>query len=147
MKCERFFKYTNVAWDGHVVRIDFNNNFFARYPVNILMNMRNSSSHDHDLTLRFDDFRYKEFIDEIIELKRGDGVNFSGTVIGTDGGNVTINCFEIKRNGDHMEVQPHIHSVGRYADGKKVEKDKEVFEEIKGIVSDETVEIEADVSN
>ena len=94
-----------------------------------------------DLFVKFSEYKYNIYMDEILELKRGDHVKFNATVIfeGNHRGMPLLEAFEFAKVGDNIKLNPHIHHDGRYSvgDGIVVHKDNSVYSDVPNLVADE----------
>jgi hypothetical protein len=101
---------------GYVIRVDYDDNFFARYIVSLLIKMEKNEDEDPDMYVRFDTHYYSYYKTEILSFNRGDYVAFNATFI-SEGSKVSVPILEgfgVKKLNDHINVNPHIHSTGKY---------------------------------
>ncbi len=122
--CRSKYKYADVSWKGklvilnylgYVIRVDYDDSFFLRFMVSILVKMENNDSEDPDLYIKLDTIRYKKFKNEVINLKRGDGVAFNATILseGSKEGVPILEVFGIRGIEQHYDINPHIHTQGK----------------------------------
>jgi hypothetical protein len=100
---------------GYLLRIDYDDNFLAKYIVSLLIKMENDGGSDPDFYLRFDSHFYSYFKNEIMNLNRGDFLAFNATII-NEGNPRSAPIFEgfgLSKLNDHITVSPHIHSTGK----------------------------------
>eukprot|EP01017_Pseudomicrothorax_dubius_P047245 TRINITY_DN8454_c0_g1_i1.p1 TRINITY_DN8454_c0_g1~~TRINITY_DN8454_c0_g1_i1.p1 ORF type:complete len:205 (+),score=37.09 TRINITY_DN8454_c0_g1_i1:554-1168(+) len=121
--CERkFIQRTVLNWKGYVIRIDDYRTSLWRYMHHaavILVRMEPAESQYYpDLLLALDSNRAKEFDQVLTDLSRGDAIGFNATVgsIGTDMHTRHFHVEQLWREEGHIEVPPHVHEGGRYAD-------------------------------
>lgn len=143
--CFENYRYYDVNWDGWVIRVDFEENFFARYKTSFLMKMNNNQNDDPDLFLKFSEYNYNNYKDEILSMKRGDHIKFNATVIfeGNHRGIPLLEVYELEKSGEGIKINPHIHDHGRYAmgDHKNIHKDEKIYNEMPNLISDDDKEL------
>ena len=109
------------------------------------MKMNNNLNEDPDLFLKFSDYNYNNYKDEILSIKRGDHIKFNATMIfeGNHRGIPLLEVFDMQKSGDGIKINPHIHDQGRYAigDHKVIHKDNSLYKEIPNLISDEEKEL------
>ncbi len=133
-------------WNGYVIRIDYNDNFFARYRLSVLIKMEKNQEEDPDIYLKFTDYQYEQYKSDIFNITRGDYVSFNATILST-GDDKTIPILEVfglNNLKEHIYIEPHIHHNSRYsiAHGEHIKKDEAIYKEIPSLVSNDEVEIE-----
>ena len=127
------YRYSKVQWDGYVVRVDYDNSFFAKYRISILVKMRvEDKSQDGDLYLKITDRQYNQLKDVIYEINRGIRVEFNATIIseGNERSVPILDAFGLEIFQDDLEtiskdqtdikenkinIDAHIHHEGRYS--------------------------------
>ncbi len=143
--CFNNFRYYDVNWDGYVIRVDFEDNFFARYKTSFLMKMNNDTNEEPDLFLKFSEYNYNNYKDEILSMKRGDHIRFNATVLfeGNHRGIPLLEVYEMKKSGEGIKINPHIHDQGRYSTGhdKVIHKNDKIYNEIPNLISDDEKEL------
>lgn len=151
------YRYADVSWDGYVVRIDYDNTFFGKHVLSILIKMNKEDlSEDGDLYLKFDQHFYSEVKDIIFNLNRGDHLSFNATFINEGDGHHSpyLEAFGLDASDDSkIDISPHIHHTGRYSLDKEVEthadhqlhKNESLYGDLEGFVVDEDVNLEKQV--
>lgn len=148
--CQKY-KYSNVAWDGYVVRVDYDNSFITKHKVSMLVKMEvNNNSHEGDLYLKIDEYKYNRMKDVIYNISRGDHIYFNATITheGSDRSPLLAEPFDLIKKESDIKIDPHIHHHGRYSmDGNKnnevhkdLKKNDKVYEELKEFVADTNVD-------
>ncbi len=144
--CKDKYKYADINWKGHVIRIDYNDNFFARYRLSLLIKMEQTETEDPDLYLKFTDYNYDMYKNKIFNITRGDFVNFNATFmhLGDDGAVPLLESFGFDKLEGHIYIQPHVHHNGRYSvpHDSVIHKDQAVYKELPGIVSDDELNVD-----
>lgn len=139
------YKYSDVNWNGYVIRIDYNDNFFARYRLSVLIKMEKNQEEDPDLYLKFTDFQYDIYKTDIFNITRGDLVSFNATILhaGEKVAMPTLELFGFRKLNDHIYIQPHIHHNSRYSvdHAQPIHKDDAVYKELPGLISNDEVKI------
>lgn len=152
------FRFSDVNWKGHVVRIDYERKYFSSTRLKILIKMREEDkSEDGDLYLKVEDYIYETYKNKFYELNRGDKIQFNATILFEgDGQRVPfLNLFEIeilKNEADsRIELSPHIHHNGRYSLDDEIEKNNDKIihknEELLIGMSDFVVEKDVNIEN
>jgi hypothetical protein len=140
------YKYADIMWNGYVIRIDYNDNFFARFRLTVLVKMEKTDTEDPEIQLKFTDYQYEQFKGEIFNITRGDSIHFNATIIQTGDSNSVpvLEAFGFEKLNEHIYIQPHIHHNTRYSvgHGDKIEKDGAVFKELQNLVSDNEVMVD-----
>ena len=143
--CFENFRYYDVNWNGWVIRVDFEENFFAKYKTSFLMKMSKSLNEDPDLFLKFSEYSYNNYKDQILSIKRGDQIKFNATVIfeGNNRGIPILEVFEMEKSGEVIKISPHIHDQGRYSmgDHKAIHKNNSIYKEMPNLISDDEKEL------
>ncbi len=146
--CNDKYKYADVKWTGYVIRVDYNENFFARYRISLLIKMEaQNQSEDPDLYLKFTDYQYELNKHHIFNITRGDYVSFNATFVnmGDGGHNVPfLEAFGFDKQSGHIYIQPHIHHSGRYSVPHEtvIHKDNVVYSELPDLVSDDDIKLD-----
>ena len=141
--CNTKFLYQEISWTGYVIRVNFNDNFFSRVRVFFLIKMNQDITSDNtDLILEVTDKVYNKYKIDIMNLTRGDEINFNATIKQTPsrkGNTVTIvNLNNIQLTGNNIHINPHVHESGRYGTkGGKFEKGKNIYDELPNMVTTE----------
>ncbi len=104
------------------------------------------SENDHpDIFLKFSEFNYNVYKDDILTLKRGDHISFNATIIfeGNHKAIPLLEAFEFEKKGEGIIINPHIHHDGRYSIGEQnhIHKDNSIYQEIPSLISDEEKDI------
>ncbi len=145
--CEEKYKYSDVSWNGYVLRVDYHEEFFSRYRLSLLIKMQESdmTSEDADFYLNFHDYIYERYKADIFNITRGDMVSFNATFVSV--GSVKsvpmLEAFEFEKLNEHIELNPHIHHHGRYSvDGdKNLNRGDVVYKELPKFVTDEEIKM------
>jgi len=147
--CQKY-RYADVAWDGYLVRVDYESSFISRYKATMLMKMnKNDTSEDGDLYLKLDDYKYSKFKNVIYNLTRGDHLYFNATILHEAGlkRNTLAEPFDLAKKEDHININPHIHHHGRYSlddhhslEHQPIHKNDHVYEELSDFVVDKEVD-------
>jgi hypothetical protein len=105
------------------------------------MKMSKQTSEDPDLFLKFSEYNYNIYKDEILSMKRGDHIKFNATMIfeGNHRGIPLLEVFEMEKSGEGIKINPHIHDHGRYSMGnhKAIHKNNTIYEEMPNLISDD----------
>ena len=139
--CNTRFLYQEISWTGYVIRVNFNDNFFSRVRVFFLIKMNQDLTSDNtDLILEVTDKVYNKYKIDIMNITRGDEINFNATVKQTPskkGNNVPIVVLNnIKLTGNNIHINPHVHESGRYGtQGEKFEEGKQIYDELPNMVT------------
>lgn len=108
--------------------------------------MDNTSNEHPDLFLKFSEFNYNNFMDDILSLKRGDQLRFNASIIfeGNHRGIPILEAFEFEKFGESIKINPHVHHDGRYSVGEKISihKDNSIYKEVPNLISDDEKEIQ-----
>jgi len=118
--------------------------------VSLLVKMESNPEEEPDLHLKFDSNYYHYFKHQILNFTRGDYVQFNATFIfeGNHHSPPILEGFGVNRLSDHIYINPHIHSTGRYGVGHgQVNKDNALFQELPNVVLDESVKLEQHETN
>jgi len=110
------------------------------------MKMDKSGNEHPDLFLKFSEYNYHTYMDDILSLKRGDHVRFNATIIfeGNPRAIPLLDAFEFEKSGGQgITINPHIHHDGRYSVGKDnvIHKDNALYKDVPNLISDEEKEI------
>jgi hypothetical protein len=114
--CQARYRYSDVSWNGYVIRVDYDDQFFARHRLSILVKMnKNDKGDESDIYLKLSDYQYDEYKDNIFNITRGDLINFNATFIyeGDMRTSPVLECFGIEKGIDHINLEPHIHHTGK----------------------------------
>jgi hypothetical protein len=114
--CQARYRYSDVSWSGYVIRVDYDDQFFARHRLSILIRMDKELKGDEsDFYLKFSDYQYDQYKDGIFNLTRGDSINFNATFLyeGDARSSPMLECFGIEKGLEHINLEPHIHHSGR----------------------------------
>jgi hypothetical protein len=140
------YKYADVHWKGYVIRIDYNDNFFARFRTSVLIKMEKNQDEEPDLYLKFTDYQYENFKSEIFNITRGDYVAYNATILttGEDNSSPVLEVFGFQKLGDHIFIQPHIHHNSRYSVGhpEHIKKDSAIYKELPNLVTSDEMDID-----
>lgn len=138
--------YSDVMWNGYVIRIDYIENFFARHRLNVLLKMEKNDLEEADIYLKFTDYQYEYFKNEIFNLTRGDYVSFNATFMTVGDVNTIpqLEVFGFEKLKDHIYIQPHIHHNSRYSvnHDEHINKNEAVYKEIPNLVSNDDIDID-----
>ena len=108
--------------------------------------MQKNQEEDPDLYLKFTDYQYEVYKNEIFNITRGDYVAFNATILHTGQADTvpTLEVFVFEILNEHIFIQPHIHHNSRYSvdHAQAIHKDDAVYKEIPGLVSNDEVHIE-----
>jgi hypothetical protein len=133
-------------WKGYAIRVDYNDNFFARYRISLLIKMEKNEMEDADLYLKFTDYQYDQHKHQIFNITRGDYVSFNATFFNMGDENTvpSLEIFGFDKLSDHIYIQPHIHHNGRYSVPHEtvIHKDNVIYKELPDLVSDDEVHID-----
>lgn len=112
----QMFEGSNISWNGHVVRTDYEGSFISKHRISILVKMnKNDTSEDGDLYLKLNESKYEENKKLVFDLSRGDHIYFNATILKIDRGIIIAEGFEIDKISDSIIINPHIHHSGRYS--------------------------------
>lgn len=132
-------------WNGYLIRADYDDNFFARHRVSLLIKMDLNDNEEPDLFLKFSDLQYDKFRNEIFNITRGDLIAFNATIIfeGNQKSVPVLEVFGMEKKNQHIFIQPHIHFSGRYSTENKnnIHKNDSVYNDLPGLVSDEEIDV------
>jgi hypothetical protein len=132
-------------WQGYLIRADYNENFFARYRLNLLIKMEKNDSEEGDLSLKFSEIQYDHFRNEIFNITRGDLVAFNATIIfeGDKKTQPVLEAFGFSKKSEHIYIHPHIHSRGRYSTEQRhaIHKNDSIYKDVPSLISDEEIEL------
>ena len=82
--CQKY-KYMDVQWSGYILRVDYIENFFARYKISILVKMNVGDLEEHseegDLYLKLDENYYNKYKHLVFNMTRGDYIHYNATVL------------------------------------------------------------------
>jgi hypothetical protein len=149
--CEMKYKYSDVSWNGYVIRVDYEDHFFSRYRASLLMKMvKDSTNEEPDLYLKLSDYQYGNFKDSIFNLTRGDRVAFNASIL-HEGDRRSIPILEVfgfEKLKEHIHIDPHIHFQGRYSVGhEEVHQNHTIYNELPDLISDEDKDIHQHETN
>jgi hypothetical protein len=148
--CESKYRYADVSWKGYVIRVDYEDHFFARYRLSLLIKMLDNHDEEPDLYLKLNDYQYSNFKDSIFNLTRGDRVYFNATIL-HEGDRKSIPILEVfgfEKLNEHISIDPHIHYSGRYSMGhEEIHKNATLYNDIPGLISDEDRDINQHETN
>lgn len=135
----------DVNWKGYIVRVDYDEHFFAQYRMSLLIKMQKDDiNEDGDLSLKFLDYEYNIYKNTIFNLTRGDYIEFNGTFISEGGRDHSpiLEGFGIENLHKHIKINPHIHSGSRYStDDQTIKGGETIYKEIPDLVSDEEIKL------
>jgi len=145
--CKEKFLYQDVNWSGYSIRLDFDERFFSRYKVHMIvkMVMKNMSENEiekeeNNLYLKITESVYNNFKTEILNTTRGDLIQFNATFIAEDYNfrPVILEVNGYKKLDGKINLNPHVHVEGRYSVDEKdiIEKKGNIYNELPGLVSD-----------
>ena len=143
--CYNKYRYTDVQWKGYIIRVDYEEHFFAQYRMSLLIKMQKEDlNEDGDLTIKFLDHDYNSYKNTIFNLTRGDFVEFNATFIsegGKDYGPV-LEGFGIEDLHKHIKINAHIHANSRYSTNEEtIHGGDVIYKEIPNLVSDDEVKL------
>ena len=103
---------------------------------------KNNENEFADLVIDVTDRVYKQYKIDIMDLSRGDEIQFNSTIriLNTQGsGKATrVELIHFKKTGNKINIEPHIHTTGRYSThSDKVTQGKQVYSELPDVVSSE----------
>lgn len=134
-----------MNWKGYIIRIDYNENFFARFRVSVLVKMEKNQEEEPDLYLKFTDYQYDIFKSDIFNITRGDYVSFNATFLTTGDQNSApvLEVFGFQKLSDHIFIQPHIHHNSRYSidHNEHINKDSIIYKELPNLVTNDELDI------
>jgi len=144
VKCKTKFLYQDISWIGFVIRVNFNDNFFQRQRVIFLVKMDlDENVEKTDLILEVTDKIYNKYKIDIMNITRGDEIEFNATIKQTPniyGNRVTYCILEnIRLTGRNFHVNPHIHESGRYGT-KGNEKGNNILQGLPDVIIKKTKE-------
>lgn len=109
------------------------------------MKMDKSENEHPDLFLKFSEYNYQNYMDDILSLKRGDHVRFNATIIfeGNHRAVPLLEAFEFEKIGDGIKINPHVHHDGRYSVGNNnvIHKNNSIYRDMPNLISDEEKEV------
>lgn len=146
-RCRNYFLYQDVNWTGNVIKISYNENFFSRYRAFFIMKMDRSNKNDFsELMLDVTDKIYNKNKISIMELRRGDEIEFNCTIMimpFDKSKKIRGNLINFKKTGKKIEIITKFNKLGRYAteENKEIEG-KKLYKELPDIVSNEKKENE-----
>jgi hypothetical protein len=144
-ECYAKYRFVDINWKGYVIRVDYDEHFFAQYRMSLLIKMQTDDlNEDGDLALKFLDHEYNIYKNTIFNLTRGDYIEFNATFISEGGkdSNPVLEGFGIENLHRHIKISPHIHSGGRYSTHDETIKGGDsIYKEIPDLVSDEEVKL------
>jgi hypothetical protein len=146
-KCKEKFMYQDVNWKGYSLRLDFDERFFSRYKVHMIVKMWNNNSNEkeiekeeNNLYLKITENVYNLYKMDILNTTRGDLIEFNATFIAYDNLHTPI-ILEVngyKKLEGKININPHVHNEGRYSVNEDdIKKDKHIYNELPGLVSDQ----------
>ena len=138
--CNAKFLYQEISWNGYVIRVNFNDNFFSRNRVYFLVKMdENTESDKTDLVIEVTDRVYNKYKIDILNITRGDEIQFNATVKQTPNYQTKVpivSLDEMKITGRNININPHVHEEGRYGtQGGRIDKGEKVYNELPNVVS------------
>jgi len=138
--CNEKFLYKEISWIGYVIRVNFNDNFFSRSRVFFLVKMdENQESDKTDLVIEVTDKIYSKYKIDIMNITRGDEIEFNATVRQTPNYQTRIPIVtldNIRITGRNININPHVHEEGRYGTkGGNVEKGQKIYNELPNVIS------------
>ena len=138
--CNTKFLYQEISWSGYVIRVNFNDNFFSRSRVFFLVKMdENVESDNTDLVIEVTDKIYSKYKIDILNITRGDEIEFNATVRQTPNYQTSIPIVtldNIRLTGKNININPHVHEDGRYGTkGGNVQKGQKIYNELPNVVS------------
>ena len=83
------------------------------------MKMNKNTNEEPDLFLKFSEYNYNNYKNDIVSMKRGDHIRFNATVLfeGNHRGIPLLEVYEMEKTGEGIKINPHIHDQGRYSIG------------------------------
>jgi hypothetical protein len=150
--CHTRYRYSDVSWRGYVIRVDYDDYFFAKHRASLLIKMlKNNDNEEPDLYLKFPDYHYNHHKHSILNITRGDYVAFNATIMfeGNAKSTPMLEAFGFEVLNEHIFIQPHIHHSGRYSVSNEgtIHKDDSIYKEIPGLVSDEEIVVDQHETN
>ena len=146
-KCKEKFMYQDVNWKGYSLRLDFDERFFSRYKVHMIVKMWNKNlgeneieKDENNLYLKITENVYNTFKMDILNTTRGDLIEFNATFIANDYSQrpVILEVNGYKKLDEKINISPHVHNEGRYSVNENdIKKDKKIYNELPGLVSDQ----------
>lgn len=138
--CNAKFLYQEISWNGYVIRVNFNDNFFSRNRVYFLVKMdENTESDKTDLVIEVTDSVYNKYKIDILNITRGDEIEFNATVRQTPNYQTKVPIVtldNIRITGRNINLNPHVHEEGRYGTkGGNVEEGQKIYNELPNVVS------------
>ena len=138
--CNEKFLYKEISWIGYVIRVNFNDNFFSRSRVFFLVKMdENEESDKTDLVIEVTDKIYSKYKIDIMNITRGDEIEFNATVRQTPNYQTRVPIVtldNIRITGRNININPHVHEEGRYGTkGGNVEKGQKIYNELPNVIS------------
>ena len=138
--CNAKFLYQEISWIGYVIRINYNDNFFSRSRLFFLVKMdENIESDKTDLVIEVTDSVYNKYKIDILNITRGDEIEFNATVRQTPNYQTKVPIVtldNIRITGRNINLNPHVHEEGRYGTkGGNVEEGQKIYNELPNVVS------------
>ena len=134
-----------MNWKGYIIRVDYNDNFFARFRLSALVKMEKNQEEEPDLYLKFTDYQYDNFKSEIFNITRGDFVSYNATFLttGEDNAPPVLEVFGFQKLNEHIYIQPHIHHNSRYSidHSEHIKKDSIIYTELPNLVTNDELDL------
>ena len=99
----------------------------------------NTESDKTDLVIEVTDRVYNKYKIDILNITRGDEIQFNATVKQTPNYQTKVpivSLDEMKITGRNININPHVHEEGRYGtQGGRIDKGEKVYNELPNVVS------------
>lgn len=139
--CKTKFLYQEISWAGYVIRVNFNDNFFSRTRAFFLVKMDpNIDSDKTDLVIEVTDSVYNKYKIDIMNITRGDEIEFNATVRLTPNYQTrvpVVTLDTIRLTAKNIDINPHVHENGRYGTNNlgDIQEGQKVYHELPNIIS------------
>lgn len=139
--CKTKFLYQEISWSGNVIRVNFNENFFSRTRAFFLVKMDQNINNDKtDLVIEVTDSVYNKYKIDIMNITRGDEIEFNATVRQTPNYQYKVPVLTletIRLTGRNININPHVHENGRYGTNNmgEIPEGQKVYHELPNVVS------------
>ena len=98
----------------------------------------NTESDKTDLVIEVTDRVYNKYKIDILNITRGDEIQFNATVKQTPNYQTKVpivSLDEMKITGRNININPHVHEEGRYGtQGGRIDKGEKVYNELPNVV-------------